>query len=139
MDNFDFSKLNIPQIDFSKLSIPQIDYSSLIQMPEIPEIAEEDTVWYKMEQQHKVLLQQLEQQSKNNELLTQNYNQLKDLYELQKAEYDDAKKDLKKSQFWNRTKSVLLGAVSIISFILGALLTLYSDEIKALISSLISQ
>lgn len=127
------------KFDFSKLSIPQIDYASLVQMREIPEIAEEDTIWFKMEQQHNILLQQLEQQNKSNELLIQNYNQLKDLFDLQKAEYDDAKRGLKKSQFWNRAKSVLIGIVSIISFIFGALLTLYSDEIKALILSLIGK
>ncbi|MGB8453167.1 MAG: hypothetical protein WCD89_12670 [Anaerocolumna sp.] len=89
MYNYDFSKFH--GIDMSKLLENIQPYTPLIPIFEMPEIAEEDTMWYCMEKQYELLKKQLDQQNRHNEILTQNYNQLKELFDLQKGEYDAAK------------------------------------------------
>lgn len=106
MDKYDFSKLQGFDISKTLANIQTL----------IPEIEEENTMWYRMEKQCELLKEQLEQQNKHNELLTQNYNQLKELFDLQKGEYDVAKGELAKSKRMN----VIMLIIAIVAM-LGAI------------------
>lgn len=120
MEKFDFSKLS--GIDTSKFLIDLPQMMPKIPSLDLPEIAEEDTIWYRMEKQYEILRQQLEQQNKNNELLTRNYNQLKELFDLQKSEFESAKAELVKSKRLNKIM-LLIAIIAMLGAIASPLVT----------------
>ena len=72
------------------------------------------TVGYKMDRQNELIQEQIEallhnnkQMEDQNGLLLQNYNQLKDLFDIQKNEFGSAKKELKKSKRFNRIMLII--------------------------------
>lgn len=112
MDKFNMP--NLSGIDIHKLMDNMQPVMPQIPLPKFPEIAFEDTVWY---EQQELLKKQINQQNTHNELLTQNYNKLQELFELQKSEYDAAKGELAKSKRMNRIMLVIaivamLGAIA---------------------------
>ena len=76
--------------------------------PIATQIDPKSTVQHKVDEQTRMLRQQLEEQNKQ---LVNNYNQLQELYKLKEAELQDSKKELHKS----RIISIIMLIVALIS------------------------
>lgn len=134
-------KLNkyIPKVDIPKIEVPNISVESVI--PEIEldpektivgdikhELQEQSKLYAKqMEEQRIQFSQQIELLTTQNQLLNDNYNKLKDLYEKQIEAYDNSQIDLEKSRNYNRWMMVI-AIIAMLAAIAGPIVTLMAGK-----------
>ena len=112
MDYINLSDLagKIPKLDMPNL--PQIDPSSLgYKIPHMETIDPEDTIMgdikHKIQEQNELAAKQIEVLVQQNQLLSDNYNKLKDMYDAQERAYQESREDLKSSRIFNRWMMVI--------------------------------
>lgn len=139
-------KLNkyIPKVDIPKIEVPNVSVKSVIPKVEIPEIEldpektivgdikhelqEQSKLYAKqMEEQRIQFSQQIELLTTQNQLLNDNYNKLKDLYEKQIEAYDNSQIDLEKSRNYNRWMMVI-AIIAMLAAIAGPIVTLMAGK-----------
>jgi len=111
----DFNSVNellgkILKQDFS--NIPLIEPQAFrFQMPDIETIDPEDTIMgdikHKIQEQNELAAKQIEVLVQQNQLLSDNYNKLKDMYDAQERAYQESREDLKSSRIFNRWMMVI--------------------------------
>ena len=73
--------------------------------------------------QKELLEQQLETIKEQNELLTDNYNKLKEIYDAQIVSYNEAREDLKRSRRFNIVM-MIIAIVAMIAAVAGPIVTI---------------
>jgi hypothetical protein len=105
----------------SKIDIPQYE------MPEITAIDPEDTIVgdikRKIEEQNNLVSQQMSILLEQNQLLADNYDKLKNMYDQQVKLNSESKEELEKSKWYNRWMMVI-AIVAMIAAIAGPIVTL---------------
>lgn len=74
--------------------------------------------------QKELLEQQLKTMKEQNELLADNYNKLKEMYDAQIVSYKEAKEDLKRSRRFN-IGMMIISIIAMLAAIVGPIITLY--------------
>ena len=112
---------NFAKLDMSKIDIPQYE------MPEITAIDPEDTIVgdikRKIEEQNNLVSQQMSILLEQNQLLADNYDKLKNMYDQQVKLNSESKEELEKSRWYNRWMMVI-AIVAMIAAIAGPIVTL---------------
>lgn len=129
-----------------------------INIPKMPEFRYEDSPRYVMDRQLEEIENLNSETRQQNEILRQNYNQLKDLYDIQKEqltttkeqnkllqtqldietiEKEKAQLDAKKSKPWSIAGKVLAGIVGFSTFAIGIAVALYPEQCKEAIEAII--
>lgn len=100
----------IPKLDMSNLhhiSSPSFNY----EIPYVETIDSEDTIMgdikRKIQEQNELETKQIEVLVQQNQLLSDNYNKLKDMYDAQERTYQESREDLRSSRIFNRWMMVI--------------------------------
>lgn len=127
----DFNSVNelfgkISKQDFS--NIPLIEPQAFqFQMPDIETIDPEDTIMgdikRKIQEQNELAAKQIEVLIHQNELLSDNYNKLKDMYDAQERAYQESREDLRSSRIFNRWMMVI-AVIAMLAAIAGPIVTI---------------
>lgn len=134
MDNDAFKKISdlfaqsVGNIDFSQFAPPEIYYPKIdpAEILSQPINAEETIIGdikHKIEEQNKLVSQQVEILVEQNNLLADNYSKLKDMYDAQSASYKAAQEDLKRSRRYNFIM-MIISVIAMIAAIAGPIVTI---------------
>ncbi len=114
------------KIDLSKFTppeptLPVFDISAI--EPIDPEETIMGDIKRKIQEQNKLVAQQIEVLDEQNKLLASNYNKLKEMFDMQTTSYRDAQEDLRKSRSFNRWMMVI-AVVAMLAAIAGPIATI---------------
>ena len=114
-------RLDIPEF-------PQIDHTVFHhEVPDIDIIDPEDTIMgdikQKIQEQNELTSKQIEVLTRQNQLLTDNYNKLNEMYYAQEKSYQEAKDDLKRSRSFNHWMMVI-AIIAMLAAIVSPIVTI---------------
>ena len=122
----DFSKIYESCNNLAKVEMPKIDIPRY-EMPEITAIDPKDTIVgdikRKIEEQNNLVTQQMSILLEQNELLADNYDKLKNMYDQQVMLNSESKDELEKSRRYNRWMMVI-SVIAMLAAIAGPIVTL---------------
>ena len=114
-EDFDFTKITLPQT-----SIPHIE------IPDMHMIDPDDTIVGQIKQevkkQNEIVSQQMTVLSEQNKLLADNYNKLKEVYDMQCESNRETREDLKKSRAFNRWM-MIIAIIAMLAAVAGPVVT----------------
>lgn len=105
---------------------PIVPQSFEVKIPDIETISASDSITgdiiHSIQEQNELSTKQVELLVQQNQLLSQNYNKLRDMYSTQARAYQESREDLRSSRIFNRWMMVI-AVIAMLAAIAGPIVT----------------
>lgn len=127
MDYINLSDLSGKMPELETFNLPPISPPSFnYEIPHVETIDPEDTIMgdikHKIQEQNELVTKQIGVLVQQNQLLSDNYNKLKDMYDAQKRAYQESREDLRSSRIFNR-RMMVIAVIAMLAAIAGPIVT----------------